>query len=199
MPDAGGKQPLWTQVQDAGLTALAGAIIRRVAVRLPPFPADSHIRYWLMKSEPDGKLHRRSGAAPGQRLPWFGVPQLPGAQFRKTPCRSVTWHFLSFQLCQPGIAGICRVCSEPYPDETQFAAVNPISTKSARDNPRWWLRDVLRIQNPLAHPGRITRLPELTGMRLLARRHHLSIMPVSSGVAVHHQGPCWAWINSKVK
>lgn len=27
MPDAEGKQPLWTQVQDAGLTALAGAIL----------------------------------------------------------------------------------------------------------------------------------------------------------------------------
>jgi len=27
VPDTGGKQPLWTQVQDAGLTALAGAIL----------------------------------------------------------------------------------------------------------------------------------------------------------------------------
>jgi len=27
VPDARGKQPLWTQVQDAGLTALAGAIL----------------------------------------------------------------------------------------------------------------------------------------------------------------------------
>jgi hypothetical protein len=27
VPDTEGKQPLWTQVQDAGLTALAGAIL----------------------------------------------------------------------------------------------------------------------------------------------------------------------------
>ena len=92
---------------------------------------------------------------------------------------------------EPGIAGICEVCSEPYPDETQFATtietkagptVNRyFDPKSKPENPRWWLRDVRFVSKSSYLP--LTKLraqPELANMRLLARGNRLSIMPVSA-------------------
>ena len=44
---------------------------------------------------------------------------------------------------EPGIVGITKVCSEPYPDPTQFdESSNYFDPKSTADNPRWILVDV---------------------------------------------------------
>jgi predicted RNA-binding protein with PUA-like domain len=82
---------------------------------------------------------------------------------------------------EPGIAGICEVCSEPYPDATQFVAVDPyFDPKSSPDKPRWWLRDVRFVAKSRYIPlAELRQYPELASMRLLARGNRLSITPVS--------------------
>ena len=142
------------------------------------------MQYWLMKSEPDEASIDDLAAAPGQTLPWVGVRNYQARNFMRDTMQIGDLAFFYHSSCaQPGIAGICRIASEPYPDETQFAAVNPyFDPKSARDNPRWWLRDVaFECKTRLLTLAELRACPELAGMRLLARGNRLSVMPVSSG------------------
>jgi predicted RNA-binding protein with PUA-like domain len=90
--------------------------------------------------------------------------------------------FYHSSCAEPGIAGICEVCSEPYPDETQFSTVNRyFDPKSKSENPSWWLRDVRFVRKSRLIPlAELRAYPELANMRLLARGNRLSIMPVTA-------------------
>jgi len=138
--------------------------------------------YWLMKSEPDEVSIDDLAAAPGQTLPWFGVRNYQARNFLRDAMRIGDLAFFYHSSCTvPGIAGICRVCSEPYPDETQFSAGNPyFDPKSTADQPRWCSRDVrLVAKSRLLGLAELRSHPELAGMRLLARGNRLSITPVT--------------------
>lgn len=104
----------------------------------------------------------------------------------------------------PGIAGICEVCSMPYPDETQFAAsqegfqpgaVSPyFDPQSSLDKPRWWLRDVRLVRKTrFVALADLRAQPELANMRLLARGSRLSISPIAPEewqfITQHLMGP----------
>lgn len=135
-----------------------------------------------MKSEPDEASIDDLAAAPGQVLPWFGVRNYQARNFMRDAMQVGDLAFFYHSGCpQPGIAGICRIASGPYPDETQFAAVNPyFDPKSVRDNPRWWLRDVAyECKTRLLSLAELRGCPELAGMRVLARGNRLSVMPVT--------------------
>ena len=82
----------------------------------------------------------------------------------------------------PGIAGVCRVASAPYPDPTQFDADSRYyDPKSNPDNPRWVLVDVAfeRKFNRLIPLDELKQYAELSAMRLLQRGNRLSVMPVT--------------------
>ncbi|MBS1140045.1 MAG: hypothetical protein H6R13_1498 [Proteobacteria bacterium] len=138
------------------------------------------MQYWLMKSEPD-EVSIDDLAAQGS-VPWFGVRNYQARNFMRDAMRLGDLAFFYHSGCaEPGIAGICEVCSEPYPDATQFDPSSPYhDPKSSPESPRWLLRDVR-----FASKGRYLPLaelrshPELANMRLLARGNRLSITPVS--------------------
>ena len=179
-------RPLWTQVQDAGLTTFAGAFF--LASKFP-----ERMQYWLMKSEPDEVSIDDLEAAPAQRLAWFGVRNYQARNFMHDAMQVGDLAFFYHSSCaEPGIAGICEVCSESYPDETQFSSGNPyFDPKSAPENPRWWLRDVRFVaKTRLVSLAELRLQPELADMRLLARGNRLSIMPVSSAE--------WAFITKEL-
>lgn len=139
------------------------------------------MNYWLMKSEPD-EVSIDDLARLGQ-VPWTGVRNYQARNFMRDAMQLGDLAFFYHSSCaEPGIAGICRVCSAPYPDETQFLAVNPyFDAKSTRDNPRWLLRDVAFVRKtPLLSLTELRRYPELAEMRLLARGNRLSITPVTA-------------------
>ena len=141
------------------------------------------MHYWLMKSEPTEVSIDDLIAAPNQTLPWFGVRNYQARNFMRDTMQIGDLAFFYHSGCaEPGIAGICQVCSEPYPDETQFAAVNPyFDPKSSPENPRWWLRDVCFVSKSRYLPlAELRTRPELANMRLLARGNRLSITPVSA-------------------
>lgn len=99
------------------------------------------MKHWLIKSEPDvfgiDELERV------KKEPWNGV--------RNYQARNYMWKemqvgdlalFYHSNATPPGVAGVARVASEPYPDSTQFDAKSEYhDPKSNPDNPRWWLVD----------------------------------------------------------
>lgn len=138
------------------------------------------MNYWLMKSEPDEVSI--DDLAAQKTVPWFGVRNYQARNFMRDAMKIGDQAFFYHSSCaEPGIAGICQICSEPYPDETQFSAVNPyFDPKSMRDNPRWILRDVTFVQKTRRLPlAELRQHAELADMRLLARGNRLSIMPVT--------------------
>ncbi len=140
-------------------------------------------QYWLMKSEPDEVSIDDLAAAPNQSVPWFGVRNYQARNFMRNTMQIGDLAFFYHSGCaEPGIAGICEVCSEPYPDATQFAPVNPyFDPKSKLENPRWWLRDVRFVsKSRYIRLAELRAQPELANMRLLARGNRLSITPVSA-------------------
>ena len=151
------------------------------------------MQYWLMKSEPDEVSIDDLEAAPEQRVPWFGVRNYQARNFMRDAMQVGDLAFFYHSSCaEPGIAGICEVCSEPYPDESQFAEQGPyFDPKSTPENPRWWLRDVHFVAKSRLIPLAELRLyPELANMRLLARGNRLSITPVTAEE--------WAFINRRL-
>jgi len=151
------------------------------------------MQFWLMKSEPDEVSIDHLANLPDQTVPWFGVRNYQARNFMCDAMQIGDLAFFYHSGCaEPGIAGICEVCSEPYPDETQFATVSPyFDPKSKIDSPRWLLRDVRFVQKTRYIPlAELRSHPELAEMRLLARGNRLSIMPVSAEE--------WAFINRLV-
>ena len=140
------------------------------------------MRYWLMKSEPSVVGIDDVLAMPNQTVDWWGVRNYQARNFMRDTMRIGDLAFFYHSGCaEPGIAGICEVCSEPYPDATQFVAVNPyFDPKSKPEQSRWWLRDVRFVKKTRYVPlTELRQHPELANMRLLARGNRLSITPVS--------------------
>jgi predicted RNA-binding protein with PUA-like domain len=149
--------------------------------------------FWLMKSEPDEVSIDDLAATPEQGFPWFGVRNYQARNFmRDAMAVGDLAFFYHSGGAEPGIAGICEVCSEPYPDATQFVAVDPyFDPKSSPEQPRWWLRDIRFVKKtPYLTLAELRCHPELANMRLLARGNRLSITPVTAEE--------WAFINRRL-
>ena len=141
------------------------------------------MQFWLMKSEPDEVSIDHLAALPNQTVPWFGVRNYQARNFMRDVMQVGDLAFFYHSGCaEPGIAGICEVCSEPYPDETQYIAVNPyLDPKSSPEKPRWWMRDVRFVSKTrFITLAEMRAAPELANMRLLARGNRLSITPVAA-------------------
>ena len=168
------------------------------------------MQYWLMKSEPEEVSIDDLAERPLQTLPWFGVRNYQARNLMRDAMHIGDLAFFYHSSCaEPGIAGICQVCSAPYPDPTQFATqvadglsaisqgdcLRPegiilgvrsednsyVDPKSKPENPRWWLRDVRFVRKTRYLPlAELRGYPELANMRLLARGNRLSITPVTS-------------------
>ena len=141
------------------------------------------MQYWLMKSEPDEVSIDDLAARPQQTVPWFGVRNYQARNFMRDAMRIGDRAFFYHSGCaEPGIAGLCEVCSTPYPDATQFDPASPYFDPKARpENPRWQLVDVrLVAKTPFVSLATLRSSSELANMPLLARGNRLSITPVTA-------------------
>jgi predicted RNA-binding protein with PUA-like domain len=81
----------------------------------------------------------------------------------------------------PGVAGIARVASAPYPDPTQFdPSAEHFDPRSTREAPTWWQVDVEAVA-ALPRFVALAELradPALAGLLVLAPGQRLSLMPV---------------------
>jgi len=134
-----------------------------------------------MKSEPD--VYSINDLERDGREMWDCIRNYQARNMMRDDMRIGDEVFFYHSSCkEPGISGIARVASEPYPDPTQFDTDSKyFDPKSSEDNPRWVLVDVefvrkfektITLAEIKAHPG-------LDDMILTRRGNRLSIMPVS--------------------
>ena len=140
------------------------------------------INYWLMKSEPDEFSIDDLVRAPRRRTPWFGVRNYQARNFMRDAMKPGDGVLFYHSSCAvPGIAGIARVASGPYPDASQFDRKSPYhDPKSRREAPRWVLVDVELVKKTRVMPLEEMRgYRELQDMAVLRRSNRLSITPVT--------------------
>ena len=134
-----------------------------------------------MKSEPDtfGIEHL---AAVGTE-PWSGVRNFQARNYMRDSMRvgdTVLFYHSSCKI--PGIYGIARVASLPYPDPTQFDKKSEyVDIRATKEKPIWYLIDVSYVrtlENPLTLKD-IRANKELSTMMILEPGSRLSITPVS--------------------
>ncbi|MDE0281496.1 MAG: EVE domain-containing protein [Gammaproteobacteria bacterium] len=138
------------------------------------------MNYWLMKSEPD--VFSIDDLKRVRVEPWDGIRNYQARNFMRDEMRIGDQAFFYHSNCdEPGIVGIMKVASKPYPDHTQFEPDSRYhDPKSDPDSPRWILVDV-RFVRKLKRTVTLAEMrqePELEGMRLLMRGNRLSVMPV---------------------
>jgi predicted RNA-binding protein with PUA-like domain len=134
-----------------------------------------------MKSEPDEFSIDDLAAAKGQRTPWFGVRNYQARNYMRDgmqPGDGVLFYHSSCPV--PGIAGIARVASAPYPDATQFDRKSPYyDPKSKPGEPRWLLVDVALVKKTRLMPlDEMRTYRALEDMVALRRGNRLSVTPV---------------------
>ena len=81
----------------------------------------------------------------------------------------------------PGVAGICEVVREFYPDHTQFdPASDYYDPKSREDNPTWTMVDLKAVEK-LKRPVTLDEIKKTEGLEKMAlvRIGRLSVSPVT--------------------
>jgi len=140
--------------------------------------------YWLMKSEPDAFGLEDLKSRPKQTEPWDGVRNYQARNFMRDRMKVGDQVFFYHSNCKvPGIVGIAKVASKPYPDPTQFDPDSKYyDPKSDPDEPRWTLIDVKFVRD-LKRTLSLAEIKDhadaLGDFALVRKGNRLSIMPVS--------------------
>jgi predicted RNA-binding protein with PUA-like domain len=137
--------------------------------------------YWLIKSEPDAysidDLERD-----GVEM-WDGIRNYQARNSMRDDMKVGDSVFFYHSNCkEPGIVGIAKVASEPYPDPTQFdKKAKYFDPKSDKNNPRWILVDMQFVRKMKRNVtlAEIKAQKSLGDMVLTRKGNRLSIMPVS--------------------
>ncbi len=141
------------------------------------------MNYWLMKSEPDVFSFEDLKNRPNKTEPWNGVRNYQARNFMRDEMKIGDLILFYHSSCEiPGVAGIAKVSSEPYPDKTQFEKKSEyFDPKATKDAPRWFLIDVSYELDLKKHVSleELKKQQELSQMRLLQRGNRLSILPVT--------------------
>ena len=138
--------------------------------------------YWLMKSEPDEFSIDDLVKAPKKTTAWFGVRNYQARNYMRDHMRIGDGVLFYHSSCEvPGIAGIAKVSSKPYPDASQFDRKSEYyDPKSKPEEPRWSLVDVKLVKKTRVMPlDELRTYPELADMVVLKRGNRLSITPVT--------------------
>ena len=139
------------------------------------------MNYWLMKSEPDA--YSIDDLKRDKREPWDGIRNYQARNMMRDDMRVGDKVFFYHSNCkEPGVVGIMKVASKPYPDPTQFDPDEKYyDAKSDPDNPRWILVDVAFVKKlkRTITLAEIKAHPELGDMVLTRKGNRLSIMPVT--------------------
>jgi len=171
-------------VQDIGRAAFAGDFQLRPGSPGRFFSCGGAMakNYWLMKSEPDECSIDDLLAAPAKTVPWTGVRNYQARNFMRDSMRIGDGVLFYHSSCpEPGIAGIARVASRAYPDETLFdRASHYYDAGATRVEPRWLHVDVQAVKKIALIPlVQLRAHAELAELAILRRGNRLSITPVT--------------------
>jgi predicted RNA-binding protein with PUA-like domain len=136
--------------------------------------------HWLVKTEPDTFSIDDLASKPSE--PWNGVRNFQARNHLKSMKAGERAFFYHSSCAPPGVAGICEVVREAYPDESQFDPSSPyFDPKSTREKPRWYNPDMAFVEKfaRLISLEELRSVPGLEDMVLLRRGSRLSVQPVS--------------------
>jgi predicted RNA-binding protein with PUA-like domain len=133
-----------------------------------------------MKSEPD--VYSIDNLAKDGREMWDSIRNYQARNMMRDDMKIGDEIFFYHSNCkEPGIVGIMKVASEPYPDPVQFDKKSRyFDPKSSQEDPRWILVDVEFVRK-LSRNITLTEIKaqkDFEDMILTRRGNRLSIMPV---------------------
>jgi predicted RNA-binding protein with PUA-like domain len=136
-------------------------------------------RHWLMKSEED--VYSIDDLERDGKTRWVGVRNYEARNLMRdemAPGDQILYYHSRAK--PPGVVGLARVASEPYPDPTQFDSESPYyDEKATQEEPRWFLVDVEFVERfPRRVPLREIKEREELDEMALVRRMRLSVQPV---------------------
>jgi predicted RNA-binding protein with PUA-like domain len=135
-----------------------------------------------MKSEPD--VYGIDDMQRDGREMWDSIRNYQARNMMRDDMKIGDEVFFYHSNCkEPGIVGITRVASKPYPDPVQFDKKSRyFDPKSSKDNPRWILVDVefVRKLSRTITLAEIKAEKSFEDMILTRKGNRLSIMPVES-------------------
>ncbi|HZO11845.1 MAG TPA: EVE domain-containing protein [Polyangiaceae bacterium] len=140
-------------------------------------------KYWLLKSEPD--VYSIADLARDGRTMWDGVRNYQARNLMRDDMRIGDLALFYHSSTEPmGVVGLARVCSESYPDPTQFDRRSAYFDPEAKsDDPRWYLVDVEHVETfqRIVTLADLKREKALKTMMVTQRGARLSVQPVAKG------------------
>ena len=139
------------------------------------------MNYWVMKSEPsvfgiDDLINKIN-----QTEPWDGVRNYQARNFIREMRRGDYAFFYHSNCKIPGIVGIIKIATDPYPDSAAFDPSHRyFDPKSTPLNPRWYRVDVTfkeKFKSVISLSDLKTH-PLLKNILLIRKGNRLSIMPL---------------------
>lgn len=139
-------------------------------------------KYWLMKSEPES--YSIDALRADKKTAWTGVRNFQARNFMRDEMKIGDGVLFYHSSCKvPGVYGVAKVASSPYPDPTQFDSTSHyFEPRATKEKPVWYLVDIAFVKK-LKEPVTLTDIranPRLRSMAILAPGSRLSITPVSS-------------------
>ena len=136
--------------------------------------------YWLMKSEPEsyGIDHLKAD----KKTPWTGVRNFQARNYMQEMQVGDLVLFYHSSCKVPGVYGVAKIASLPYPDPSQFEKDGHYyEPRASIDKPVWYLVDIAfvkKLPEPITLP-QIHSNPKLSKMLILQPGSRLSVTPVS--------------------
>lgn len=139
-------------------------------------------KYWLMKSEPES--YSIDALKADKKTAWTGVRNFQARNYMQDGMQIGDGVLFYHSSCKvPGVYGIAKVASSPYPDPTQFDSTSHyFEPRATKEKPVWYLVDVAFVSK-LEEPVTLTDIrtnPKLRAMVILQPGSRLSITPVAS-------------------
>lgn len=135
--------------------------------------------YWLFKSEPDvysiADLERDGATS------WEGVRNYSARNNMRNMRAGDLGLFYHSNANPPGVAGICRVKKEAYPDHYAWNKRSRyFDPKSPKADPRWFMVDVEYVDTlPEFVPLDVIKQTKSLEDMVLVKRGRLSVQPVT--------------------
>ena len=137
------------------------------------------MKLWLMKSEPD--VYSIDDLARDGTESWEGVRNYQARNFMREMAEGDLVLFYHSNAKPPGVAGMCRIRREAYPDDTQFDKKSQYyDAKSKKEDPRWSMVDVEFVEK-FDEEISLQAMKDdraLEGMRVTQKGSRLSVQPV---------------------
>lgn len=139
------------------------------------------MNFWLMKSEPnnysiddlqsDGFSH------------WEGIRNYQARNYMRDKMEiGDLVLFYHSNVLVPGVSGICRVCSAPFPDHTSWDITSKYyDQRSSPEKPIWYMVEVEFVEKfpHFVTLDELRKHHDLKHMMVLKRGRRLSIQPIT--------------------